>query len=504
MKRYRAIAILLSVTAGLPGLASSNLALAATPDRAALAAAIKADHDAAVQRMRDWIALPTIAAEGRNVDKGAPYLVGMLKDAGFQRAEVVPTSGVPGVFATLDAGAKQCLGVYFMYDVKQYVPAEWTSSPLEGRLVDRPGVGKTIVARGAVNQKGPETTFLNAVRAFRATGSKLPVNLVLVAEGEEEIASPHFHEIVTRPDVRAAIGKCIGVVIPGAEQSATGEVDLELGAKGAVEIQLIAGGGRWQRGPVKDIHSSLAASVDSPAWHLVKALDTLVKDDGHTPAVPGWFDHVQPLTARQKELIAMNVARNSEAEVKKEYGIKTWIADEDYRTAMERLASQPTINIEGLVAGYTGPGGKTVLPGQAEAKIDMRLVPDMTPEDVMAKLRKHLADKGFGDIEVHQSGGYGPNQTAEDSALVKAELATFKQARVPVTLTPRSAGSWPGVVFTGEPLKMAATSLGIGRGAGAHAPDEWYLIDSTNPKIAGMDDAALFFADFLYGAAEAK
>ena len=116
----------------------------------------------------------------------------------------------PGVFATLDAGAEDTLALYFMYDVKHYDPAEWSSPPLEGRIVDRPGEGKAIVGRGAVNQKGPETAFLAALHAFKAAGVKLPVNLVLVAEGEEEIASPHFSQIVTQPDVRAALEKAVG------------------------------------------------------------------------------------------------------------------------------------------------------------------------------------------------------------------------------------------------------------------------------------------------------
>jgi acetylornithine deacetylase/succinyl-diaminopimelate desuccinylase-like protein len=470
---------------------------AETPDRAKLEASVKASHGVNLKRLRDWIALPTIAAENRNTPKGADYMRQLLLDAGFQNARVVQTDGLPGVFATLDAGAPTTLGIYFMYDVKQYDDSEWSSPPLEGRLVDRPE-GKAIVGRGAVNQKGPEAAFLAALHAFKATGRKLPVNLVLVAEGEEEIASPHFSQIVNDPEAAAALRRTVGVIIPGAGQESNGATSIDLGAKGVIEAQLISSGDSWGRGPAKDVHSSLKANVDSPAWRLVKALNTLVSEDGQTPAIDGWFDNVKPLTARQKELVAEGVKNSNEADIMKQLGIKHWYKDEDYLTASYRLASQPTINIEGLVSGYTGPGGKTVLPGRAEAKLDLRLVPDMTREEAETKLKAHLAKRGFGDIVVNVSGGYSPTETDENSLLVKSQIALLKKAGVDYALNPRLAGSWPGVTFTGAPLKLPAVGFGLGTGGGAHAPNEWYLIDSTNPKVAGLDESAMFYVDYLY------
>jgi len=259
----------------------------ADPGRDKVAAQIHANHEQSLQRLRDWIKLPTIANMNINHKEGAEYMRKLALDAGFQQARIVDSGGVPGVFATLDAGAKNTLAVYFMYDVKHYEPSEWTSPPLEGRIVDRAGEGKALVGRGAVNQKGPETAFLAALHAFKDANIKLPVNLVLVAEGEEEIASPNFHNIVTQPDVKAALDKAVGIIIPSASQSIDGAVSLALGAKGAVELQLISSGEKWGRGPNKDIHSSLKANVDSPVWHLIKALNTLVSEDGQTPAIDG-------------------------------------------------------------------------------------------------------------------------------------------------------------------------------------------------------------------------
>jgi acetylornithine deacetylase/succinyl-diaminopimelate desuccinylase-like protein len=385
-----------------------------------------------------------------------------------------------------------------MYDVKQFVPEEWSSPPLEARLVEKPGFGTVCMGRGAVNQKGPQNAFLSALAAFKASGKKLPVNLVLVCEGEEEIGSPHFGEIVNSPDVLPNLKSCVGVVLPSASQEADGSVQEEAGAKGIVELELVSSGEKWGRGPKKDIHSSLEAQVDSPSWHLVQALNTLVEKDGHTPAVEGFFDNAKPLTEAQKKMVLAYAAAVPEATLKTQYGVDHWVHDEDWQTSLLRLFSRPTINIEGLVGGYTGPGGKTVLPHRAVAKIDMRLVPDMKAADALAALKTYLTKFGFGDIEVNMTGGYDPTSTSADSALIKAQVATYKNFGIDALLWPRNAGSYPGYVFTGEPLKLAAGHFGLGHGSGAHAPDEYYIIESTNPKIQGFDGAVMSFVEYLY------
>ena len=471
---------------------------AETPNRSQIAAIVASQHDANVKALQDWIALPTIAAEKKNVAEGADYMRKLALDAGFQKARIVESGGVPGVFATLDAGAKTTLGIYFMYDVKQFDPAEWSSPPLEGRLVDREGEGQVLMGRGAVNQKGPEMAFLGALKAMKAAGRKLPVNLVLVAEGEEEIASPNFPNVVADPEVAAALKKTVGVFIPTTSQDQQGNAGITLGAKGAVEFQLVVGGETSDKYPKADVHSSNHARIESPAWRLVKALDTLVADDGHTPAIDGWFENVAPLTARQKQLIAERVAATSEADVKKSLGVGRWINNEDFQTSSERFLSQPTVNIQGLTSGYQGPGGKTVLPGRAEAKLEFRLVPNMTKDEAVTKLRAHLAKRGFDDVRVTVSGGYGPNQTDENSAFIQAQKRVFDKAGIKYTLSPRNAGSWPGVVFNGAPLNLPTGQFGISRGNGAHAPNEWIMIKSSNPKVAGFDENVMLYVDYLY------
>jgi acetylornithine deacetylase/succinyl-diaminopimelate desuccinylase-like protein len=470
-------------------------------DRDAITAEIAKRHDESLKRMQEWIRQPSIAAENRGMNEGCELMMNMLKDAGFGGVTKMPTDGQPGVFATLDAGAPRTLGVYYMYDVKQVDPSEWVSPPFDAALTDKPGLGKVVIGRGAVNQKGPESTFLAALHAIRGAGKKLPVNLVFVAEGEEEIGSPHFPQVVRKPEVLAALKKCDGVFMPYASQGLAGDVTLFLGAKGVVELELISSGEKWGRGPQHDVHSSTKAELDSPAWHLVEALASLVSPDGNDPAIPGYTDKVLPLSDVDKKMIAVAAERLKESDAKKQLGVDHWVHDVGWQQAIELLVSRPTINIEGLVGGYTGVGGKTILPGKAVAKLDLRLVPDMTAAGALEALKKHLAAKGFGDIEVHMSGGYDPTTTAADSKIIRVSAEVYRKNGIDPVMMPRLAGSWPGYVFTGEPLKLPAGHFGLGHGNGAHAPNEYYLIESENPKVKGMDGAIASHVAFLYAMA---
>jgi acetylornithine deacetylase/succinyl-diaminopimelate desuccinylase-like protein len=465
---------------------------------------IEKHHDEAVQRLQEWIKQPSIAAENKGVTEGCDLTMRLLRDAGFGEVTRIPTDGQPGIFATLDAGAPDTLGLYFMYDVKQVDPSEWSSPPWAAALVEKPALGTVLIGRGAVNQKGPEAAFIAALHAIRAAGRKLPVNLVLVAEGEEEIGSPHFPQIVRRPEVTAALRRCTGIFMPSAEQDLDGTVTMTLGAKGVVELELVSSGERWGRGPRHDVHSSNKARIDSPAWHLVEALVTLVSPDGNDPAIEGFADNARPLSASEKAMIADAARRMNEGSAKRQLGVEHWVHDVSWEQALELLVSRPTVNIEGLVGGYTGPGGKTILPHRAVAKIDMRLVPDMKAGEALAALKAHLVKRGFGDIEVNMTGGYDPNSTPADVALVRAQTAVYKRQSIDPIVMPRSAGSWPGYVFTDEPLHLAAGHFGLGHGSGAHAPDEYYVIESKNPKVSGMDGAVRSFVEYLYELAVTK
>jgi acetylornithine deacetylase/succinyl-diaminopimelate desuccinylase-like protein len=459
---------------------------------------IERRHDETVQRLQEWIRQPTIATENRGVEEGCELMMRLLRDAGFGQVTKVPTDGQPGVFATLDAGAPRTLGLYFMYDVKGADPAEWSSPPWDAALVDRPGLGKLVMGRGAVNTKGPQAAFLAALHAIRGAGRKPPVNLVLIAEGEEEIGSPHFPQVVRPPEVFEALRHAVGIIMPAASQGLDGQVTVALGGKGVIECELVASGERWGRGPRQDIHSSNKARVDSPAWHLVQALATLVSPDGNDPAIDNFADKARPPSPEERAMIAAAARRLDENVAKRLLGVERWIRDVSWTEALEMLLSRPTVNIEGLVGGYTGPGGKTILPHRAVAKLDLRLVPDMTAAEALAALKAHLAKRGFGDIEVTMMGGYDPTSTPRDAVVIRAQEAVYRRFGIEPILLPRNAGSWPGYVFTGDPLRLPAGHFGIGHGSGAHAPDEYYVIESIDPQVQGIDGAVRSYVEYLY------
>src|SRR5262245_31856112 len=250
-----AIAVFAALTLLHPALAADA--------KDAIRAAIARRHAEDVAGLQEWVRSPAIAAESRGMNEGCEFTMRLLRAAGFQKVSRVDTDGHPGVFGTLDAGAPRTVGVYFMYDVKQADPSEWSSPPFDAAIVDKPGFGKVVVGRGAVNQKGPESAFLAALHAIAAAGKKPPVNLVLVSEGEEEIGSPHFRQIVQKPEVSAALKKGSGVFMPSASQDPDGSVTVSLGAKGVVELELVSSGEKWGRGPGKDVHSSNRARLDS-------------------------------------------------------------------------------------------------------------------------------------------------------------------------------------------------------------------------------------------------
>lgn len=488
----------LSFSTALLIASSAPCLYAAENDFSDVKAQVTKQHDEAVKRLQDWIGQVSIAAEDRGYPEGADYMIALLKDAGFQRAERVDTDGKPGVFATLDAGAPKTVGLYFMYDVKQFDPKEWSSPPTEAKIVDKPELGKIMIGRGAVNQKGPQATFLAALHAMKAAGRKLPVNFVFVAEGEEEIGSPHFGQVVHKPEIEKALAKCSGIFMPMASQDLGGMVTVTLGAKGVIEVELTSTGEKWGRGPLKDIHSSNKARVDSPVWHLIEALSTLVTKDGNEPAIEGLTKNVRPLTVQEKSMVETAAKRLKEEDAKKIMGVKKWVRDLSWEQSLQRMADTPTVNIEGIIGGYTGPGGKTILPHKAVAKLDLRLVPNQTAADALAALKAHLQKHGFGDIEVNMTGGYDPTTTPADSPIISAEDAVYKSHGIDPVLLPRLGGSWPGYVFTNPPLSLGAGHFGLGHGSGAHAPDEYYVIESANPKIAGFDDAVMSYVEYLY------
>lgn len=455
-----------------------------------------------LEQVRRWVRQPSISAEGRGIAEMAELVRQDLASLGFQEAELVPTGGHPGVWGYLDAGADKTLLVYMMYDVQPVEQGDWQVEAFDGAVVDHP-LGRVLMARGATNQKGPERAFLNAVAAIRAVRGKLPVNLMIAAEGEEELGSPHYPEVIDRYESR--MREAHGVIMPSNAQGRRGDVTLSLGVKGILYLELEARGGA-RGGPTNgEIHGSLKAVTDSPVWRLVQALATLTTPDGNFITIPGYYDPIRPPSDEEQRLVNARVEGWDEEErgYRTTLGVERWTDGLQGRELLARLTFGTSLNIDGIGGGYTGPGVKTILPHRAVAKIDTRLVPDQTPEEALRLIRSHLDAKGFTDIEIRVLSSYPPAQTSVDQPWVRAAIAVYnKHGRTP-KVSPRVAGSAPYYVFT-QRMGLPMFGPGLGHGAGAHAPDE-YMVVEPKPEtgIASLAEMEKFYADLLFAIAEA-
>ena len=459
-----------------------------------------ADHaDVHLANLQRWLRQPSVSAQSIGIADMAELLRSDLEALGFSETQVVPTAGHPGVWGYYDAGAERTLMIYLMYDVQPVNPEDWESPPFEARVIDHE-LGRVLMARGATNQKGPERAFLNAIESIIAVTGTLPVNLMVLAEGEEELGSPHYPELVDRFQDRLRTAD--GVMFPFNAQSPGGHVNMSLGVKGLLYIEMESTGGAWG-GPTRaEIHGSYKAIVDAPAWRLVQALATLTSTDGNTIAIDGYYDGVRPPTIEEQQLINGLGAGWNDEEMQRLLGVERWIDGITGRDAILRYLYHPTLNIDGIWGGYTDEGVKTILPHRATAKVDSRLPYGLNPDSALAKIRRHLDERGFQDIVIRKLSGYPAAQTAVDAPVVQAAISVFNKYGKTPTVSPRLAGSAPFYQFT-ERLQLPLVFAGLGHGSGAHAPNEYMVVEPRpGSGIAGLQEVERAYVDLLYALAK--
>lgn len=457
---------------------------------------IEAHRDEHIEKLRAFLRQPGISAENVGIRESAQLLMDFYRDLGCQEVELVETDGHPGVWACLNVGAQQTLVTYCMYDVQPVAGQPWTHAPFGADLVPQPPFPLVVIARGAYNSRGPYRLWLNAVESVLAVTGTLPVNLMFIAEGEEEIGSPHFPQIVAR--YRERLAQADAVFVPDAAQDTHGRVRLSLGNKGIVYLELLCSGARWGRGPQSDwIHSSRKAVVDSPVWRLVHALSTLTAPDGNTIAVPGLTSRARPPSPEDEALLRRLADAFDPAVWREEWDVPRFVDDLEGEPLLRRFCLEPSLNIDGLWAGYTGPGTMTVLPHEAACKLDIRLVPDMRSDEVIAALRAHLDRLGYSDIEVRVRAAYEWSKTRPDAAVVQALLRVYERWGVSCEVWPMTPGAAPMYLFTQQPLSLPLAGGGLGHGGRHHAADE-YLVIEGDGRVAGLVEAEKAFVDFLY------
>jgi acetylornithine deacetylase/succinyl-diaminopimelate desuccinylase-like protein len=419
--------------------------------------------DQFLNELSTLLRIPSVSAQGRGLDEAAAFVRERLERLGAEVQLFSKGGGAPLVYATLGSGPRRLM-IYDHYDVQPAEPLDlWHSPAFEPTIRD----GK-LYARGVADNKGNLMLRIQAIEAWLATQGPLPLQIVFVIEGEEEISSrtlPLFCK--EHADLLAADG-CLWET---GGRDRDDRPHIHCGAKGIQYIELVV------RGAAYDLHSSKATVVPNPAWRLTWALATFKAPDGRI-LIPGFYDAVRPPSA--VDLAALeSVPPDDEAELLADYGIPAFL---DNLQGMERLQRHyftPTCTICGLVSGYTGPGSKTVLPNEARAKIDFRLVPDMEPETVLAQVRAHLNEHGYQDIEIIDHGSAHPSRSDLDSAMAQA---TMRAARTTYGSEP---AVYPTMAGTG-PMYDLGPALGIPVATGAgcgyygtliHAPNENARLD---------------------------
>ena len=323
---------------------------------------------------------------------------------------------------------------------------------------------------------------------------------MITAEGEEELGSPNYPQIVDAYEDRLKTADA--VLFPFNSQRPDGRISVILGVKGIIYFEMIATGGDWG-GPTRaEIHGSYKAIVDSPVWRLVQALSTMVSKDGNTILVPGYYDDIRPPTDEESRLVNAGIEQWSDQQMYEFAGVKKWVDGKTGVDAAMELLYTTTLNIDGIWGGYTGEGVKTILPHRAAAKVDSRLPPDIDPDEAMAKIRAHLDASGYEDIEIRQLSGYPASQTSVDAPPVQAALSVFKKYATDIAVQPRIAGSAPFYQFT-KRLGLPLVPAGMGFGTGAHAPNEIMLIEPADGvEAAGLAEVEKAYADFIYALAD--
>lgn len=450
-----------------------------------------------LQNLREFILQPSVSATGEGIRECAEMVAEYMKKLGCEEVELVPTDGHPMVWSILDVGAPKTLVNYGMYDVQPiHEPSRWSSPPDQARVVDYAGLGKAIVARGSFNTKGPLRAFLNACEAILAVTGTLPVNLMFTIEGEEEQGSPHLAQAIKQKT--EALKKGDATYFAFSQQDPEGEVLMHLGVKGEVYMELEASGELWGHGPIdRAIHSSNAAIVESPAWRLVDALSSMSSDNGMQIDMEGYYDNVALPSEEDEELIREILPRLDTEAWKKAWDVNHFYRDLSGEELLRRYLYSTTWNILGIWSGYTGPGLATILPHKATAKMGSRIVPNQTADEVFLKVRKHLDDHGYGDIEIRKIASNEWSKTSVREPIVEALLGVYANYGVKPMVMPHAAGTAPDHLYSRSLFNMPVLRGGMGHGGNLHTVDEYYIVEGKG-KIAGLTEVEMSFVDFLY------
>ncbi len=459
-----------------------------------------------LDHIRAFMAQPSVSEGNLGVRECAALLAARFGQIGCQQIEIAETPGLPAVWAHLDAGAQQTLAVYGYFDTN-IVGTGWTHDPFAAVVTDHPLFPQVLYGRGAAN-KGGFMAFLNAIEAVRQVRGALPVNLMFVCEGEEFGGSLHVPRLIER--YREPLSRAAGLLSPGPCQNAAGAVDLALGNKGCLHVEMRCSGTDWGRGPQgAPTHSSTMGVVDHPVWRLVHALSTMYDPRTGSITVPGFMDDLRAPTADDLQLVADLAARYGDNEAAGIPGIgqpeqvPCFVNDVTGVEVFRRYCFLPTMNINGIRAGFTGPGTTLwTLPHEARCTIDHRLPPDLDPQTCLECLRAHLDAQGYTDIQLEVLMSVGAQSLHLQDDLAQAAVAVLNDWNVDPLIWPRRGASGPTGYFSQMLGLKVLGSTGLGYASGHSSADEFLVVEG-NGQVGGIVELTGSYADLLCRLADA-
>lgn len=445
---------------------------------------IALNFDAHLELTRRIIRQRSISADGSGIQEMAELVAELLRELGAG-AEVIPTAGFPVVLGELDAGAPRTLLVYGMYDTMPVEGETWLCDPFAGEVIDLPGLGPSLVARGAENSKGSLAAFLNMVKSWQAVHGRLPVNLKFIIEGEEELGSPSLPAFVERHREQL---RADAALYPSFSQTRTGKTVLKLGYKGIAFFRLRVRGGEWGGPRSRAVHSSRAVWYHSPTIVLAEALASLWSADQRRILINGYYDDVAPIPPEDEPLLEKLAASfDSENELLDDDVAKfKW--ELSGIELLKKYLYEPSLNICGIQSGSV-LGSKTILPHEAVANIDFRLVPNQRAERIHELLKAHLDRHGFSQVEIELDDTTAWARTPVSAPVVQAAIRACRDFGLEPEIWPHQAGSSPMYLFT-DTLRIPTVPFGLGHGGGAHAPNEYVT-------LKGLELCCKSFASFI-------
>ncbi len=432
---------------------------------------IEANFDRHLERVKSFVRQPSISGEGVGMEAMAELVAGSIAELGG-RSEIVPTAGWPVVYGELDAGAPRTLLIYGMYDVQPVVGEAWRVAPFGGEVVSLDGLGSCVVSRGVYNSKGPLAGAFNALKSVQTVTGRLPINVKFMIEGEEELGSRNLPTFVHAYQKRL---QADGTYFPFYGQDRKGKSVLHLGVKGIVFFELVCRGGEWGGPTTRGIHGSQGAWMASPAWRMLHALTTMV-DKQERITIQGFYDHVLPPSAEDEEVLAALAKTFDPDLILREHEVKRFKHSLHGAALLRRYLFDPIINIDGIVGGHYGPGSKTLLPHEVRAKLHVRLVPNMEPEEVQEKITAHLRRIACADFELHLEQGYPWAKMRVSAPLTQAMIRTLRSFGLEPEIWSNLAGSAPFYLFS-RVLHQPFVMGGLGHGGRPHSPNEYATVD---------------------------